>query len=426
MKRSWLLVCLTASLVVAGCAGTGGPPPATAPQGENRFFTDPRIGAPAPADASLDRRFDAAWRFFLASDYTNARARVDDLLRRDANYAPAQALAAAIDFRQGRTDAARAALASLSQRYPDWPAPVQFQAEIALADHQTRQAWETYRALASRPDAQPIVRERLSDVEKRYFDELYHSALSASDADAVAALRQALIVSPNASGARVLLAQKLIAMKQYDDARAALDPLVNSGDADRSDVQEALAEIEIGRGNYEQAIVRYDRLARRESDPRFARRLEQIKEQWNAINMPPQFQRAIASDSLTRSDFAVLLYWLVPSVRFAQDVGTPPIAIDLNDTPGRDEIVRAIALGILQVDPITRRVGPANPVDDAMLERLVSRTLAVRGAACARGVPSDSILQACGVKTGLLNPDAPVTGHDASATLQQVATILAR
>ena len=43
------------------------------------------------------------------------------------------------------------------------------------------------------------------------------------------------------------------------------------------------------------------------------------------------------------------------SIRFAQNVPTPPIAIDIADIPGRDEVIRAMALGIYPVDPVTRR-----------------------------------------------------------------------
>ena len=426
MKRSLLLVVVAATLLAAGCATTGGPAPAAEPAGENRYLIDPRSGAPGAADPSIERRFDPAWRSFVTGDYANARTRLQDVQQRDPAYAPALLLSAALDWKQGHVDTARSEIANLEQRYPDWPAPKAYEAEIALSEHQTQRAWEMYRSLASRADAPAIVHDRLSDIEKRLFDELYQSAVNASDADAIAALRQALAVSPNATGARILLAQKLIGQKQYDEARVALDPLLNSGDADQAAVQEALAEIEIGRGNYEQAIVRYERLTRRENDPRFARRLEQIKEQWNAANMPPQFQRALTTDVLTRGDFAVLLYWLVPSVRFAQNVGSPPIAIDLTDVSGREEIVRAIALGILQVDPVTRRVGPSQPLNEATLEKFAGRVLLLRGASCARNVPVESILPSCNVKTAALAPDAPVTGHDASALLQQLANVLAR
>src|SRR5437762_8009107 len=102
--------------------------------------------------------------------------------------------------------------------------------------------------------------------------------------------------------------------------------------------------------------------------------------------MPPQFQRAAETEELTRADFAVLLYWKVASIRFAQNLGTPPIAVDIFDVLGREEIIRAIALGILQVDPVTRRVGPNTPLTASALTRIAARVLNVRGAACAHGI----------------------------------------
>ena len=138
-------------------------------------------------------------------------------------------------------------------------------------------------------------------------------------------------------------------------------------EADKADVQESLAEIEVGRGQYEQAIQRYERLAKRERDPRYANRLNELKQRWNEENMPPQFRKAIESEVATRADLAVLLYWKLASIRFAQNLGAPPIATDVENATGREEIVRAIALGILQVDPVTRRVSPNAPVTASAL-----------------------------------------------------------
>ena len=71
--------------------------------------------------------------------------------------------------------------------------------------------------------------------------------------------------------------------------------------------------------------------------------------------MPAHYRAAADSLAVTRSDFAVLLYWTVPSVRFAQNLGTPQIAVDIEDVAGREEIIRALALGLYDVDPVTRR-----------------------------------------------------------------------
>src|SRR5262249_4269563 len=170
---------------------------------------------------------------------------------------------------------------------------------------------------------------------------------------------------------------------------------------------------------------RYERLARRDKDGRYQRRLEQVKELFAAANMPPQFLRAMDADLITRADLAVLMYWKIASIRFAQNVPAPPIAIDISETPGRDEIIRAIALGIYQIDPVTRRVNPDAEVTGATLARIAARVLALRGASCARQVNGpDAILAACGV--AVAGDDLPVSGRTASAVFEQVDHAISR
>ena len=185
-----------------------------------------------------------------------------------------------------------------------------------------------------------------------------------------------------------------------------------------------LAEVDVSRGRYEEAIARYERAVRRAADPRMARRLDEIKAQFANANMPLQFTRAIEDEALTRADLAVLLYWKVASVRFAQNVPPPPIATDIGETPGRDELVRAIALGVFSVDPVTRRVNPLSPVNAGTLTRITARVLALRGAECARGIPQSDparILATCGITDpSLAGTDQMVSGRTAAAVMEQV------
>jgi hypothetical protein len=235
-------------------------------------------------------------------------------------------------------------------------------------------------------------------------------------------LREALQMNAGATEARLLLAQKLVAQRQFEEARKELDPLLNTI-ADRPEVQEMLAEIEVGHGRYQEAIVRYDRLARRTKDPRYERRLDEIKQEWSAANMPSHFRIALESTALTRAELATLLYWTVPSVRFAQNLGAPPIAVDIEDVQGREEIIRTIALGLYDVDPVTRRVSPYRHVTASRLSSLLARLLISRGAACARGVAQDKVLTTCAVPDPLSTyaPESPVTGRDTQKILEQVA-----
>jgi tetratricopeptide (TPR) repeat protein len=415
-------VVLIAAILLASCAPAPAPVAAPVLQGNDRYIIDPRTGyepQPTPANA---KRFDEAWRAILAGDYTTARKKLDDIHAKEPGYAPVQLAEAAIDLRQGKTDAAQPIVERVLSKRPRYTAAEVYAAEIAIAEKRTREAYDVYRVLAAHPGAPAFVDERIAELRTTLFDQLYHAALAAPDDEAIRLLRDALSINPSASAARVLLVQKLIGQHKYDDARTELEPMLSTADVDRNEIQEALAEIDISRGRYEAAIARYERLSKR--DRRFAARLDEIKQQYAEANMPPQFRRAIESESITRGDLAVLMYWKVASVRFASNMAAPPIAIDIGETPGRDEIVRAMALGIYQVDPITRRVGPYSPVNAGALTRIAARLLTLRGASCARGAGNDpqKILAACAIVDPVLGAgiEAPVSGRVAAGVMEQV------
>jgi len=415
-------IVLIAAILFASCAPAPAPVAAPVAQGNDRFLIDPRTGyepQPAPANA---KRFDEAWRAILAGDYTTARKKLDDVRAKEPGYLPVQLAEAAIDLRQGKTDAARPIVERVLSKRPRYTAAEVYAAEIAIAEKRTREAYDLYRVLAAHPGAPPFADERIAELRTTLFDQLYNASLAAPDDEAVRLLRDALSINPSATAARVLLVQKLVGQHKYDEARTELEPMLSTADVDRNEVQEALAEIDISRGRYEAAIARYERLSKR--DLRFASRLDEIKQQYAEANMPPQFRRAIESESITRGDLAVLMYWKVASVRFASNLPAPPIATDIGETPGRDEIVRAMALGIYQVDPITRRVGPYSPVNTGGLARVAARLLTMRGASCARGAGNDpqKVLAACAIVDPSLGAgvEAPVSGRVAAGVLEQV------
>jgi tetratricopeptide (TPR) repeat protein len=425
LKRA-TLVLLALTFLGASCADTATPPPVVVPEGEDRYLIDVHTGAPA-VDPATDRKLDAAWRFALAGNEAEARKRLAEVTRTSPNYLPALLTEAAIDIRAGRFDTAQALVARVLERDPDNIVAQVYEAESAFRQQQTRRAYDLYRAVAARADAPATARERLTALESTLFQELFAAAQGTTNhAEAARLLREALTFNPAAVEPRILLAQRLVAQRQFDEARRELDPLLNTGEVDRSEIQEMLAEIDVGRGRYQEAIVRYDRLARRMKEPRYASRLEEIKEEWSMANMPPQYRQALESPALTRAELAVLLYWTVPSIRFAQNLGSPPIAIDIENTTGREEIIRAIAIGLFEIDPVTRRVSPFRTITAERLSRHLARVLQLRGATCARNVAIEKVLSACNVADPLasLPPDATVTGRDAARPLAEVARAL--
>jgi tetratricopeptide (TPR) repeat protein len=415
LKRTFILL----AIVVAACAPTT-PPPAVAPRAEDSYLIDPRAGF-SGGSVAIEKRFGDAWRAVVAGDFADARRRLADVRAKDPGYAPAALAEAAIELREGRTDAARAIVDRVR---PQYLAAQVYDAEVTLAEGRVRQAYEQYQAIAARPDAPPTAARRVAELQTRLFDDLYRAALAAPDEEAIATLRQALQINPGAGAARILLAQKLLALRRFEEARREVEPVLGTAEVDRAEVQQVLAEVDVSRGRYEEAIARYERMVRRGSDPRMARRLDEIKTQFAEANMPLQFKRAIEDESITRADLAVLMYWQVASVRFAQNLPSPPIAIDVSETPGREELIRAIALGVYQVDPVTRRVNPTSSVNAGALTRITARLLALRGADCARGIPQSDparLLAACGITDpSLAGNDQPVSGRTASMVMEQV------
>jgi tetratricopeptide (TPR) repeat protein len=421
LNRTKIAFLIGAALIAARCTTSAPLPPAVTPEGNDRFLIDPRSGAAQTLPPAQASRFEAAWRSVLAYDETQARRALDDVRKRAPEYLPLLLAEAAIDIRAGRYDAARANVERAKERDPEWLAPRIYEAEIAAREENPRAAHALYREIAARPDAPPFLRDRLASLEAALFNELLAAAQSAPEGESVRLLREALTFQPGAIDARILLAQKLLAQKNFEEARRELDPLLNTA-ADRAEVQEILAEVDAGRGRFQEAIVRYDRLARRTKDPRYERRLEEIKQEWSAANMPPHYRDAHDSAAITRADLAILLYWTVPSVRFAQNLDAPPIAIDV-EIAGREEIIRAIALGLYDVDPVTRRVSPGRIISASRFATHLARVLSLRGAPCARGLTQDRILAACGVTDPLAShaADDTIPGREAQRALAEVA-----
>src|SRR5436305_388030 len=161
-KTSILLI---AAIALASCAPAPAPVVApVAPQGNVRYLIDPRTGYDAQPTVANAKRFDDAWRAILSGDYTTARKKLDDIRAKEPNYAPLQLAEAAIDLRQGKTDAARPIVERALAKRPHYTAAEVYAAEIAITEKRTREAFDIYRDVASRPNAPDFVTERIGEL----------------------------------------------------------------------------------------------------------------------------------------------------------------------------------------------------------------------------------------------------------------------
>lgn len=426
---------LLALLLLAACATT---PPAGAPAVSARllFEVDPRAGWTAPAGSTAPGGYERAMRELAAGQRDRAEVRLQDLERRRPAYPPATLALGALALDSGNVDVAAPRIEAAAKAQAGWLAAEYYLARLDEARGNLEPAISRLRGLAGRPGAPAAVAERLASAETRLFDRLYQFATTAPHAEAIASLRRALSVRPESGAARLLLAQNLIAMRNFAEARMEIDPLLQSAEANRPEVQAALAEIEAGRGRYEEAIERYERVVRADPRPEYVARLEHIKQEFALANMPPRYRAAAASTQLTRAQLATLVYWTVSGVRFGRPPSEPAVAVDI-DVDERDELVRAIAFGLFPVDPVTRRVFPERTVTAAAAARLLLRVMSVTAAPACMATPGADasslagtvkIFAACGIDTAPLygDPEAPVSGAWALAALRKIDAMRVR
>lgn len=424
-----LVLVVVVSFCLAACTTTAPAPTRIEPRDESRYLPDPRTGYGGTTPRAIAWRFDRAWSAFEAGDVTRAESGFAGVLRSDPGYLPAVLGQAAVALERGDYSRAERLIERGTSEETRVAAGI-YQAEVDLLRGNPDRAYERYREVISAVGLPAATRDRFEALGSDIFEAKLAEARRAQSAeDAVTILRRALVIGAPSRPARLLLAQKLIELGRFDEASRELDPLVPDATSDADEIQRALGEIEAGKGLYQEAIARYERLSRKSPSPELTGRLGELKRLWSEANMPPQFRQAIDSQLLTRSELAVLIYWKVSAVRFAQGLGEPPIAID-TDVVGREEVVRALALRLMQVDPVTRRFNPLDPVTASSLLRIAARVLSLRGSLpCASRVSAEDgdalrgtrELEACDVPVGeLRDPDALVSGRVAARILERI------
>ena len=451
-RRRWLeLGCarlaaaLTAVALCAGCASRG-PAPTPGPRVDREllpYLLPPSNGFAAPADDELLRRVDAAFQAkLLDGDVAGAEVVADAALASDPSFAPAGVLRGQARLVAGDFAGAREALAPVIARYPDYAAAQLAAGRAAELAGDVAAAYGSYRRIAN---AQPLALERAGELHARAV-----AAVAAQVEDSIARSRldeareRLATLTEWAPQDQATLEASMSFARAAGDARAELTAvrgLLASARSDDKAGDEALlerrGELELEVGQPSAAIEVFEALARRHPDePRRAEQVELAKFRWRVSNLPADVRRLVDAPELTRADFAVLLYWLVPGVRAAV-VSEPHIASDILDHPRRQEIMRVVNLQLMDVDETLRRFNPDGRVHRAQALRALLRVLqrAQPQPACVgpiAGNPSPSREAACNVAAacGFLPeaadclPDAGLSGADAAAWIRRTGALL--
>jgi len=367
------LLVLPVILALLGACGSA-PGPAPSPEAPRRpqlqpfavqeqpFLVDPLTGYPRQADPERQDRIQAAHRALLtASDREGAVETAAELLEEDAGFAPAQVLLAQVELGEGSFAKAVERLLPVSDEMPQYVASQLVLGRAAEHAGDIPLAYSAYREIAPRnqrafqkvgelhPRALEIVSNRLQEALRlsRWDEAENHLSLLRTWAP---------------SEARTLEGARALAVSRGDRVAelAAVKELAAQKPGERSLI-ERRAELELAVGDPGAGLQIIQNLAAENPrDPALAEKLAAAKFRWRMSLLPKDVQDVASKTDLTKADFAVLLYWLVPNVRYGRP-SAGRIATDVLEHPHQEEIVRVVNLGLMDVDQTLHRFSPGAP-----------------------------------------------------------------
>ncbi len=425
-----------ALLVLAAC--TAAPPPKALPvvPGEDRqYLLTPAEGYPLTIDRERALRVDDAYRALVErADNAAASAVASQLLDQDPGFHPARVLLAQTQFLARDPEAVTEGLSAVTAELPTYTAAALL---LGRAAELVRDLPLAYRAFHGAASVDALAAERaaalldpaLEQLAARLDENLRRQRLD----DAEASLRLMRAWAPAAES--TLLAARAMAVARGDGSAelVAVRSLCALHPEDRG-LLERRADLEVEFGDPKGGMQIFDALLRGEpGNPRLQGKLGAARFRWRMQLLPARVREVAKHAQLDRGELALLLYWLLPDVRYGQ-ASSARIATDVLDHPYREEIVRVVNLGLMDVDESLHRFGADRAASRPEAAAAVLRVLARdRRAACLAESPSSigrdiacDLAVRCGlaVEDGDCLPGLPLSGSAALDLIQRAVDLL--
>jgi tetratricopeptide (TPR) repeat protein len=423
MRRIGLFL---AALAAAGCASA---PRAVSER--DRFPLDPREQLAGPFEEGIARGWDA----LLGGDLASAE---EEFQRAESGPGAAAARIGLIEtwVLGGRGDRALEACSEALRTGEPTPPLLVACAEAHAKKPDPIEALRLYDRAVSRLPGRAGLRARAEELRKTAREGMVAAAREEIGRQSWDAAREravrAIEIDPKDPELRVLAAEVEQGAGNRDQALIRYREALELGSA-RPDVEERIAEMAMESGDHALAVTLFDELARR--DERFAERAEQARTAFRVSNWPAPEREAARAERLTRAEAAVLVWWMVPEVREAR-VSSSVIASDVVSRRDSRAVTRALALGFLDVDPVTHRANPDSSITVTAAARFLLRLMGMltpegREPACLEGTtgPIRSGAEAIrlAIACGLL-PHAEtgvVTGSDFTRAVDRIRAMVA-
>ncbi|MEX0880903.1 MAG: hypothetical protein WD451_14385 [Thermoanaerobaculia bacterium] len=367
--RLLLRLALLAVFAVARCASA---PPA--PAVRDRFPLDPREGLTGPFDAGIEE----GWRALLSGEADRAEKEFAGASGAASRRAAAIGRIAALLETRRVSDAIVLCAEELPTGEPTLPLLVACGEARARAGEPV-EASELYDRAVSRAPERRGLSERAEDLRSAavalLLDEAQMSASEGRREQARARLEHALALAPRDGGALARAAEVECAAGEKARALGYYREALALGGVPPS-VEERAGDLALELGEDAMAVSVFDALAAR--DPAFRDRAAQARLAFRIGNWPDAERRAARARRLTRAGAASLAWWMFSEVREAR-VTSGTVASDVLDRGDGRAMMRAISLGLIDVDNAMHRARP-----DAALTRAAAARFLLRLSAALR------------------------------------------
>jgi tetratricopeptide (TPR) repeat protein len=369
---SWSALLLGIVAVLSACAPAPAPRAAAAP-GEADDYVFPGW-LPTELTPDEGRDVERAWRSVMAGQGAEAEKRFRDLLRTHPGSVPAETGLGYALLRQGSAPDAARTFASVLERKPDYVPALVGAAAAASRAGNAEEALQRLRRASSVDPANETVRRRLSEVRLQVTERgvaAARDALAAGNADtAITEYRRALEAAPEVGEVRLALADLLVQRGQPEAAVTVLE----ADPQEERQVLLRLGEVLAGLREYGRALEAYRRVLTLDPrDEEGLRRSREVREALELLQMPEEYRRIPAAPTISRADLAALVMSKVTMLSRLPP-GPAKVAIDISGSWARDQIIRALALGVLDVYP-NHTFQPAAVVRRGDLASAVRRVL---------------------------------------------------
>ncbi len=359
------------------------------PRVDRSLLLNPVEDYPLGLDARRRAELSSAYqRLIEGAERQGVAATAERMLELDPGLAPAQVLAAQAQLLESDFEGAALRLRPVAEQLPDYTAAV---LALALAEeklgrlveacegylaHQRMSSEAARRAERLLPRAVEIVSRRFTESLERGRFEMAEHELDrleqwAPDEDFSLEGRRALAAATGDADGELRAVRRLAQRRPADLG-----------------LRRRQGDLELLAGDTTTGLQIFQELAAKyPDDPEIAESLAVARFRWRLQLLPEEVQ-AIASTQpeLDRSQFASLLYWLVPDVRYGRP-RRARIANDILDHARREEISRVVNLGLMGVDSTLHHFAPDRMVTrgEVLLSLLMTLANGEPAPACLGG-----------------------------------------